>query len=311
MLTPHGHPIQHWLQRQLWQYPQHSRAYRQWRQEFVRDRLIMAFWIAIVAQILLKVVDFLLVIPFTGFIGAEAQSKTTTTLILENLLYLTVSLMGLGIILGILNYSQHSSRARQNQSAIYFLPWFSICILIFPSQLDWLIFKIPMDGGIIGSMAIVLWCQALLVPVQWRVHLFSHALIVLNVVCIGLPTLSEPVNKIDQETLLLGVVWVVIYSLMIIAIANFIVAYSERLLWREFHLREQLQIFLGNVSENLRDPILASQSHLQQIQLNYLELSPRVPSIYLSKLTTQLLLDNSYQQLSLLASLLAVHHPED
>ncbi len=293
--------LHQWARQHIWQYPQHSRSYRKWRRGFVRDRLTLAFWIAILAQVFLEVIDVFLVIPLENW-SQSSNFQIDWAESGKELPVIAISAFCLCLGLIALKYSRRSP-AR-------LLPWFSLATLILPEQFHWFSGIEEVGVNAVEGMAIVFWCQAILVPVQWRVHLLSHGMTLLCFVAFGLQNWPENIAETDPAMVMLGAGWFILYSAMIIAVANVLVWYTERLLWKEFSLREQLQTFLQTVSWDLRSPIQQNQQMLNQLKS---EIHPPIApntAITLAPATVEMLLSRNQQQLTLLSHLLEAAHPE-
>ncbi|HEY9879201.1 MAG TPA: HAMP domain-containing sensor histidine kinase [Leptolyngbyaceae cyanobacterium] len=141
--------------------------------------------------------------------------------------------------------------------------------------------------------------QALLVPVQWRLHLLSQFVVVSVFVTKFLLGMRDP-DVAMQAAYFVGFT----YAMIICAIADLGVFLYEGLLRREFELRQQLQVFTHAVSHDLRNPILGLVMLLKSLEKTAGDM------IQLPRSVLTQMIASGDRQVALIDSLLEVHGTE-
>ncbi|HEY9735663.1 MAG TPA: HAMP domain-containing sensor histidine kinase, partial [Trichocoleus sp.] len=141
--------------------------------------------------------------------------------------------------------------------------------------------------------------QALLVPVHWRLHLLSQAVVVAVFVTEFLLGMRDP-DVVMHASYFVGFA----YALIICAIADLGVFLYEGLLRREFELRQQLQVFTHAVSHDLRNPILGLVMLLKSLEKTAGDV------IQLPRPVLTQMIASGDRQMALIDSLLEVHSAE-
>ncbi len=278
-------------------------AYRRWRRQFLSERIRIAAWAAIAAQLFLLGVGLLVALPLLNASG-DPELMVSQTDRLETIVTTLISIAILGMMLALrrMPYFQ--------RHPVQLILLFPLSILVIPE----LPYPAPLVEALDGiDLAIVFWCQAILLPVQWRRHLLSQLLTVVAIVATSwratIASTGSIVLTID-ETFIAG--------LLVFSLANVGVWFHERSLRREFDLREQLQHFLQQVSQDLKAPIMDNMMLLQQAQQGAIDQTARdqtakdqtsieqndASGLRLNRQEVQRILDNGEQQLELLQNLL-------
>jgi signal transduction histidine kinase len=155
---------------------------------------------------------------------------------------------------------------------------------------------------------IVYMAQAILIPVRWRVHLASQVTMLAFFVGMLLFGLQDPnlVREASFSETITGAVYISVgfRTLFVCFIADLGVYLYERLLRREFELRQQLRLFLHAVSHDLRNPVLGTMMVLKNLRNSTTEVAT-IPTTVLDRM-----IDGGDRQLQLIDSLLEVHHVE-
>lgn len=141
--------------------------------------------------------------------------------------------------------------------------------------------------------------QALLVPVHWRLHLLSQAVVIGFFGSAFLLGLRDP-DVVVQAGYFIGF----IYGLIICVIADLGVFLYEGQLRREFELRQQLQVFTHAVSHDLRNPVLGLTMVLKSLAKTVRDTVP------LPRPVLEQMIASSDRQIQFIDSLLEVHSTE-
>jgi signal transduction histidine kinase len=266
--------------------------YRKWRQQFLLDRIKLVIWFAMAILLGLSVLHLGIFIPAINASG-EAEhfvSPERTWLILKCFALQEMGLLSCLLLL-------RSTFAQRYPTILFMLTSWSI--LLLPQLQALLRGEVLLDssGWIIGYMA-----QAILVPVRWRMHLVSQ------ISTLGLFTGGMLLGFRDPEiptTLTVALlVLVAFYTLFVCLIADVGVYLYERLLRRDFELRQHLRLFLHAVSHDLRNPILGMVMLLRNLQNDSGE-DARIPQRVLSQM-----IDSGDRQIQLINLLLETHEAE-
>ena len=280
-----------------------SPAYRRWRRQFLLERIRIAAWMAIAAQLFLLGVSLVFALPLLNASG-DPELVVSQADMSEAIITTLISIVTLGIMLALrrMPYFQ--------RSPAQLILLFPLSILVIPE----LPYPAPLVEVLDGiDLAIVFWCQAILLPVQWRRHLLSQLLTVGAIIAMSWGPSIASTGSIEltiDETFILG--------LLVFSLANIGVWFHERSLKREFDLREQLQHFLQQVSQDLKAPIMDNMMLLQQARQGAIGQTVRdqtardqasieqndASGLRLNRQEVQRILDNGEQQLELLQNLL-------
>lgn len=265
-----------------------SPAYRRWRRQFLRERIGIAAWAAIAAQVFLLGVSLVFALPLLNASG-DPELLVSQADISESVVTTLISIVTLGIMLLLRRLSYFQRHPAQ------LILLFPLSILVIPE----LPYPAPLVEVLDGiDLAIVFWCQAILLPVQWRRHLLSQILTVCAILAMSWRSTLASSGSIEltiDETFIIG--------LLVFSLANVGVWFHERSLKREFDLREQLQHFLQQVSQDLKAPIKDSMMLLQQSPSAAME-QAGASGLKLNCQDVQRVLNNGEKQLELLQNLL-------
>lgn len=264
-----------------------SVAYRRWRRQFVLERLRIAAWTAIAAQLFLLGMALLLVMPLMNASG-DPELHISRAKMWEELVSTAISISVLGLSLRLLNLS----RIRRSPELLLLL--FPLAILVIPMLPYPTHFQDAIEGL---DIMIVFWCQAIILPVLWRWHFLSQLLTLGCLIAVNHQMPAD--SSINNFWAWLGIV--LTYSAIVFALANGGVWFHERSLLREFNLREQLQHFLQGISQELKAPISDTMELLRALQN---ESTHPIATTQLSSTEVERLLGNGDRQLQLLQTLL-------
>jgi len=275
-----------------------SVAYRRWRRQFLLERSRVAAWMAIIAQLFLLGVSVLLAVPLLNASG-DPEMHVSRADIWQECISTSISAAVFGFSLLLLKWPRI---VRVPELLILLFP---IAILVIPE----LPYPTDLQDAIEDlDIMIVFWCQAIIMPVQWRWHLLSQ---LLTLSCLFATNHQMPVDS-SIDNLLIWLVIVLAYSVMVFALANGGIWFHERSLMREFDLREQLQTFLQSISQELKAPIRDTIELLRGLQRDSTRpISADQSTTKLSATEVEQLLQNGDSQLQLLQTLLESAHTSE
>lgn len=287
-----AHPLRR-LRRQLAQSftaPPPSKEYNLWREGFVRDRLRLIILLSITFLGILVTLNLGLILP------AIERSGETDPMLAEYgpvfLVCLVVSqFLGLSLDLLLL---KHWARSPARTRWAFF--GYSGAVLMVPQLQHMVVGDTMLD---LGGWTIFFLLQAVLIPVRWSWHLISQA----SLIC--LTSVSFLLFRFGFLGLSEGMQFPVFILFIVVMICTFGVAdfgvfLYERLLIREFELRQQLQLFLHAVSHDLRNPVTGTLMLLKN-------LPPQDGNVLIDQATVSQMIDGQERQLKLINSLIEAH----
>mgnify|MGYP001791868081 CR=1 FL=1 len=269
--------------------PPPSPEYQRWREQFMRDRLQLTIGISCLLLSVLAIVNLGVVIP-----ALTSSTDEILELTLEQYKYypyvFTAQQLGLGLNLLLLRRATALKKLRW-----HFLGY-SAAVLIGPQILYLLLGETPID---LGGWILFFMLQAVFIPVWWRWHFWSQIslLVVVGASAIifrfdspGVPPEMQPAIY-----LFLFVVMLCVYS-----VADLGIYLYERLLRREFELRQQLQLFIHAVSHDLRNPVTGTLMLLKNLPVHD-------SKVWIDQARVSQMIDGQERQLKLINSLLEAH----
>lgn len=275
-----------------------SRSYRLWRRQFLIKRLRLAAWIGILLRLLN------LGIGATASFGEAASNPDTasTWTQLWPQFYetgLSIAMLSLALLL------LQLPRIRKSPAQLILL--FPLALWAVPELQDILS---PDSISLDQFLLLVFWFQALLLPVQWRMHLLSQAIAIGIIfssftwsILFRWDELVDVPEPGELQGLVGSLLLILTYQLIIAAFANIAVYYQERSRIREFELRDRLQLFLHAISHDLRPPAMGTVMLLQQLKDNNGE-------VELTGAMVQQMLESGDRQLQLINSLQLANESE-
>ena len=151
----------------------------------------------------------------------------------------------------------------------------------------------------LGGWTIFFLLQAVLIPVHWSWHLISQAslmgLISISFLLFRFDFLGLPEGMQLPIFVLFTVVMACTFS-----VADFGIFLYERLLIREFDLRQQLQLFLHAVSHDLRNPVTGTLVLLKHLPAHK-------GKVWMDQTVVDQMIAGQERQLKLINSLLEAH----
>jgi signal transduction histidine kinase len=280
----------------LWavlQPPEVAGEYDKWRRLFLIDRVRLTAILALGIIGALTALNVGVIIPGMNAARAPADWIGPDQV---GIYLLQSGIQGIGLLLCLV-FTQVPA-LRQRPSLLFLGCFWSILLLpqlvaIAHGQVE-----INVDGWMLSFMG-----HAILVPIQWKLHLIGQLGVISSVLLgAGVWGMRDPFVPIDlTQTTYISAGF---YTLIVCFIADLGVYLYERLLRREFDLRQQLRLFLHAVSHDLRNPVLGNTMVLKNFSQTP-EPETRIP-----KPVLQHMIASGDRQLQLINSLIEVHQAE-
>ncbi|TAF11263.1 MAG: sensor histidine kinase [Nostocales cyanobacterium] len=266
-----------------------SQEFLNWRHHLLMSRLPWLIWITLIALLTIILLTLLLTIP-----SLNASGDPKLVVHPEQLYkYVQFSLTQiLGIILCMV-LLKHPQIHRHSQSLFLLI---SSCLLLLPQIIATLYGEAQFD-----PLAWILFyaIQAILIPVNWRLHLLSQIIVIGYFILVRLLGLRDPDVTLNAGYWVAG-----FYTFLICAVADLGVFLYESALKREFDLRQQLRVFLHAVSHDLRNPVLGIVMTLKSF-MNSSGADAKIPQQLLEQLIA-----GGERQVELINTLLETHSTE-
>ena len=274
---------------QLGNAPTPSKEFHRWQQQFIRDRIRLTVLISMVLLIILAIVNFTVVLPA---LTSSANEQLGLSVEQYRLYPYFFTAQQLGLLLNLLLLRRAVSIAT--------LQWhflgYSAAVLLGPQILYMLMGQTVLD---LGGWILFFMLQAVLIPVRWRWHFKSQASLLLVVgASVWIFRLDLPDIPVEMQQPLS--IFFLIVMLCVFGVADLGLWLYERLLMREFELRQQLQLFLHAVSHDLRNPVTGTLMLLQNLPIH-------AGKAWLHEATIAQMMAGQERQLKLINSLLEAH----
>ena len=269
-----------------------SQEYQRWLQRFIRDRIRLTLLVSMVLLAIIALVNLVIVIPALIQFGDEQIGLT-----LEQYRFYPYffTAQQLGLLLNLLLLRKATSLTLLWWSFI----GYSAAIFLSPQILYMLLGETTLD---LGGWILFFMLQAVLIPVRWRWHLISQVnLLVITGLSVLAFRFDSPGIPAEMQSSIYIFVTVVI--LCVFCIVDFSIYLYERLLRREFELRQQLQLFLHAVSHDLRNPVTGTLMLLKN-------LPSQAGKVIIDQAVIDQMVDGQERQLKLINSLLEAHTQE-
>lgn len=282
-----------WLNRSLTA-PPPGKEYQQWRERFIRDRLKLTLVTSLIFLTILAALNLGLILP------AIERNRNANTLIEGYSLAFVVSLVAtqmLGLLLNLGLLIRHPQPSPAHLRAAFF--GYSSAVMLVPQVLHMTQGNTMLD---LGGWLIFFLLQAVLIPVRWSWHLISQGLLIV------LTSASFLVLHLNFPRVAPGMQMPVFVQFIVVigctfGLANFGVYLYERLLRREFELRQQLQLFLHAVSHDLRNPVTGALMLLKNLPAH-------AGNVWMEQATVNQMIGGHERQLKLINSLLEAHNQD-
>lgn len=273
-----------------------SAEYQAWRQQFMRDRIRLAWCIIFPCFLTIVAVTFYILFINAGEFDADMESLYGSASLgdLARQLAITSSIV-VGVCLCICLLMQQ-------------MRWFQRRPMLLFLALSW---SITLADQIVGTVlgvpvppnwTLAFLGQALLIPVYWQLHLLAQLVpaayyTIVNPL-LGFTTIGDrSVYDVYSIGALINLVWVCV-------ICNLAVYLYERLKRSEFEAQRELKIFLHSVSHDLRNPVMGTSIVLKSL------LKKTDQKLTLDRSILERLQQGSDRQLMLINSLLEAHDTE-
>ena len=289
---PISQVLQRWQQRLslVMAEPQPSAAYCAWRQQFIQERLRLDLWLGGLFLLVLAVFTVGVIMPALSRTG-QAEFIVTRDDVIAMLCMEISRLLGICLCLIFLSFKTLS--LRQLRWAFW---GFAGSVMIIPQVHHILAGETNLD---FGGWSFFFLMQAIVVPVQWHWHIVSQV-VLLSIISVSMLGLGLEASALPQALQVPAYITVISLSIISFGIADLGVYLYERLLVREFELRQQQQQLLHAVSHDLRNPVTGTLMLLNNLLLDGAKVT-------LDRAVIARMARSHEQQLQLINSLLEVH----
>lgn len=266
-----------------------SREYRLWLQGFIRDRIRLTIWIAIILLVIFITLNLGLVVPAISQGGGEAIGLTVEQ-------YRLYPIFFVGQELGLLLNGLLLHRAASLERLRWHFFAFGAAVILLPQFVFMVVGETTLD---LGGWILFFMLQAVLIPVRWRWHLISQCSLI-AVLFLSFVVLQFKAPGIPAELQQSVFIFQLVVLSCVIFVADLGIYLYERLLMREFELRQQLQLFLHAVSHDLRNPVTGTLILLKN-------LPARDGRVTIDQTVVERMVEGQERQLKLINSLLEAH----
>ena len=271
-------------------FPEPSAAYRVWRQQFIQERLRLGLWVSGLFLAVLAILSVGVIMPALSRTG-QAEFMVTRYDVIA-VLCMEISRL-LGICLCLIFLSSKTLSLSQIRWAFWS---FAGAVMIIPQVHHILAGETNLD---FGGWSFFFLMQAIVVPVQWHWHMVSQVGL-LSIISVSMLGLGFEAPALPQALQLPAYITVISLSIISFGIADLGVYLYERLLVREFELRQQQQQLLHAVSHDLRNPVTGTLMLLNNLLLGD-------EKVTLDRAVIARMARSQEQQFQLINSLLEVH----
>jgi signal transduction histidine kinase len=281
-----------------WGYISVSADYRAWQRQFLRGRLRLCLWVALLCNLSFAVVniDNLVLNPDAETVQQAIAILGDPKLFerLKSLLLMSdwATMLCLVLCLG----GRRTPWGIRHPEGVFLAISWSMTLI---PELFGTILGLPVPG----SWDFVFMAQVVLVPVNWPLHFLSQLVSILYYFGVNaafkLTKIPGAPGLFNLETIS-SAIWICL-------ICNVAVYWYDRLQYQEFESRRELRLFLHAVTHDLRTPVIGMSIVLKNL-LHKAETTDGKATITTPKL--EKLLAGSDRQLRLINSILEAHHSE-
>ena len=257
-------------------------VYKQWRRRFFYQRLRLLIWL-----FALVLISFVLFESWVLFWGPEQSQQYN---------FVVDAVVGgfFALALGL----QTLAWGKRHPGVIFWGVSAGVTLTLL------------VEAFIIGSLddadvifwTIVFLAQSTVVPVRWQLHLRSQLTLLIPLLLLLILAVLNADNATDRYNLVLGSVAAYIYLLWVCVVADLSVYLYDRLRYKEFEARQEIQTFLHAVSHDLRNPVTGTQLLLKSL------LTQPGDTIPMPRSLLEQMLASGERQLVLINSLLEAHN---
>jgi signal transduction histidine kinase len=266
-----------------------SAEFLAWRKQFLFRRVQLLAWVILGALVLAGAVTWLAVIPSLNATG-DPNLAINVQQLWDDLRDISLQFFTIGLFLVVVRMFD---LRRSPESLFLLLSW----MVLLPPHLHALSRgEAQFDSG---TWILVFAMQAILVPVQWRLHVLSQAIVFSLAGFELLGGLRDSDLTLTANYILGGFL-----AGLICVVADLGVFLYEGSLRQEFELRQQLCVFLHAVSHDLRNPVIGMTMTLKSF-LNSAGEDARIPQELLKEMIA-----SGDRQVELINALLETHTTE-
>ena len=257
-------------------------VYRQWQRRFLHQRLRLLIWL-----FMFVLVSFTLFEIWVWFARPDRNETTD---------FVTDGVMGLVFVitLGL----QTLPWGRQHPGLLFWGVSSAVTLTLLVTSIA----NNTLDGGSVFLWTMIFLAQSTIVPVRWQLHLRSQLTLLIPLTLIILYAFFTTENATERSDLVLGSIALYIYLIWVCVVADLAIYLYERLRYKEFEARQEIQTFLHAVSHDLRNPVTGTQLLLKSL------LAQPGETIAMSRSLLEQMLQGGERQLVLINSLLEAHN---
>ncbi|WP_332997036.1 sensor histidine kinase [Scytonema sp. PRP1] len=274
--------------RAIWQPAQSmvSEEFLAWRHRFLFNRVRLLVWVVLIVLLLVTILNLTINIPSLNALGNPQMAFGAE----RTLRYMLTSGTQIVSVLLCLLLLKHPSMRAHPERLFLLFAW---SVLLSPQIIDTFYKEARFDAG---DWILFYAIQAILIPVQWRLHILSQVVVLGYFTLVVLLGLRDPDVSLSATYVLGG-----FYAVLICFVADLGVFLYERSLQRELKMRQQLQVFLHAVSHDLRNPVLGMVMTLKSF------LKPSGEDAKIPQELLEQMIASGDRQVELINSLLSAH----
>ncbi|MEM1254205.1 MAG: HAMP domain-containing sensor histidine kinase [Cyanobacteria bacterium P01_H01_bin.21] len=264
------------------QSPSVLNVYRQWQQRFLHQRLRLLIWL-----LLFVVVSFTLFELWVWFAMPEREQTAD---------FVTDGVIGsvFAIVLGL----QTLSWGKRHSGFLFWIVSSAVTLTLLVTG----IVEESLDGGSVFLWTMVFLAQSAIIPVRWQLHLRSQLTLLIPLTLVIIFAFFTTESGTERSDLVLGSIALYIYLIWVCVVADLAIYLYERLRYKEFEARQEIQTFLHAVSHDLRNPVTGTQLLLKSL------LAQPGDTISMPRALLEQMLQGGERQLVLINSLLEAHN---
>ncbi|ESA38362.1 multi-sensor signal transduction histidine kinase [Leptolyngbya sp. Heron Island J] len=264
------------------QSPSVLNVYKQWRRRFFHQRLRLLIWL-----FSFVLISFVLLESWILFWGPERSQQ-----------YNFVVDAVVGLVFAIALGLQTLSWGKRHPGVIFWGMSSGLTLTLLVAA----VIAGNLDDADVIFWTMVFLAQSTVVPVRWQLHLRSQLTLLIPLMLLLIVAFLRAEDATERSNLVLGSVAAYIYLLWVCVVADLSVYLYERLRYKEFEARQEIQTFLHAVSHDLRNPVTGTQLLLKSL------LTQPGDTIPMPRSLLEQMLAGGERQLVLINSLLEAHN---